>query len=304
MSESMARAVTFGTVVALTAASTIAQPGPSRESQNDANPADKESAGDERKARNHQFVHAALLKNLKLNDQQRQRVDQIWDQHRQRVRDWQAQRHEQIEKIRRQMRDARAQNQAERVEALQQKLRNLFEARPTLDDLGEELKATLTDAQWQQFEQNRADLRQQIVQRTRQRDRTSPRFERVQQSLDKLEMTDEQRQQVRQITDKHRQHARQRRELTDEQRQVLRELRQEINEAREAGERDKVSALRQRRRELMQDARPDQPLHAELRKVLPPTQWRQFRREMRQHRTSSDRPHNRPQGSDSNHAPD
>lgn len=328
--------------------------------------ADRDDRGDhkDRAARGRQMMRAALLKDIDLSDEQREQVDQALAQHHEQVRDWHKENREAFADLKHRMREARQQDEPEQIQALRDEARDRMETRPTLNDLDATLKNTLTAAQWEQFEQNRDDLRKRIAEHMRRhadrrggddqrmdrpdrprregrdhgdredrrergdrwndrndwgerrqgnrgdrprgpearrpagphdregRFHPAPPFEQIEQTLEALDLSEEQAEQARALVAEHRQHFQKRPALSEEQRANMRRLEEQVNEARQQGDRDRVQELRQEQREIIREGRPERPLLAELRDVLSETQWDQFRDQMREqmHDRRGDRP--------------
>lgn len=235
--------------------------------------------------RGDRLLRAALMRDLELTDGQEEEAEQIFDAHHQRVRQWHQDNRDELSDLTRRMRAA--DDDPEQRRALRAEARELLRQRPGLDDLAEAFEDVLTDEQWPQFEQNRERLEQAIAERLRERmgngdgerEPGAPRPRRHEPgagpAFEGIELTDEQRDEMREVVEAHRE---QRREWRREHREQLSNLRQQMREAREADDRDRLGELREQLRELRADQPTRDDLHARYREILDDEQWQQLQR--------------------------
>lgn len=263
---------------------------------------DKHDKRGDRWERGRRLMRAALLEEIDLDDQQREQVDRAFTAHHEQVREWFKQRRDQMHDLKRQMHEAHKADDKERIQALRERARELIESRPSLNDLGQRIQGALTDAQWQQFEQNRDALRKRILERMREgrwnkngrdgaqgdkarpttRLRAGKSTERIRSALAQLDLTDQQQRKIDALFEDRDEQMERSRQWKQENSEELKRLRSEMRDAREADDREKLQALREQHQALMkQRPTPAETLPAAIHETLTDEQWDQFRQALR-----------------------
>jgi len=89
-----------------------------------------------------------LAKELKLTDEQRAKVDQIFETHRQAVANWNKENGAKIKELSQQLRDAKKEDGKEKAEAARAEMKKIWETRKALpENLMKQLKEVLTEEQ-------------------------------------------------------------------------------------------------------------------------------------------------------------
>lgn len=253
------------------------------------------------------LVRARLMRDIELTDAQWQRVDEAFNDLQRQTRQWHREHREALRALTRRFHAARQAND-EQLKALREDARELLEARPGLDELGELLEDVLSDEQWQQFEENRKAVSKMITERLEERARQFHSRDRRTEAEDErdrrrgpremrrslmsrplegplfegIELRDEQRRDIREALEAHREQQRQWRE---DHRDELGEMRRQMRQAREDEDRERLRELRTRLMELRREQPTAENLHERFRDTLNDEQWEQFqenRRAMRE----------------------
>ncbi len=231
----------------------------------------------------------AALRNMDLADEQKQQVREVLASHGQAMRQFREQHGEQASALRHRMREAMQARNREQIEAVRNERRELRERAPTFDALLEDLDGILTAEQIAQLEAARPERPERRARGGNMRadgtgEAQGPRAEmrgRIHRALSRLNLTEDQRTEIRRIAEGHRAEVRAFREAHREARAGYRER---LAAAREAGDRDEIRAIHAEMREQLGENRPDlRGIIDEVKAVLTPEQIEQLEN-MRQRR--------------------
>lgn len=106
-----------------------------------------------------------LFEGIDLSEEQRQQVRDAMEAHRQRHSQWMEEHRQRMSDLGEQMRQARQENDRQQLRELREKVRELREDRPSVQELHERLRDVLDEQQWKQFEANRQDMHERMRQR-------------------------------------------------------------------------------------------------------------------------------------------
>ena len=232
----------------------------------------------------------AALRDMDLTDEQRQQVREVLASHGQSMRQFREQHGEQMNGLRERMRQAIQARDREQIGAVRDEISRLRDQAPTFDALLEDLDGILTAEQIAQLEAARPerparpDARGGGMRRDGPGEGHGPRAQirgRIHRALARLDLTEDQKAQIRQIAEQHRAEFRQFIEAHGEE---LAGYRERLVADSEAGDHEQVRTIREEMREAFGENRPDlRGIVDEIKAVLTPEQIEQLEN-MRQRR--------------------